>query len=75
MGAGLPMVAGDLAFKANFATLASQDDGRVVVQQRRVDRCFEAEGRVLSAYLDGMYAQSERACALVCVCVDRPLCG
>jgi 2,3-bisphosphoglycerate-independent phosphoglycerate mutase len=47
MGAGLNMEPGDIAFKSNFATLK---DG--VVISRRADRHFEAEGPVLSAYLD-----------------------
>jgi 2,3-bisphosphoglycerate-independent phosphoglycerate mutase len=50
MGAGLPMVAGDIAFKSNFACI---DDATDIVVSRRADRSFEAEGPVLSAALDG----------------------
>ncbi|KAL6783755.1 hypothetical protein ACKKBF_B05675 [Auxenochlorella protothecoides x Auxenochlorella symbiontica] len=51
LGAGLLMDPGDIAFKANFATL---DPASGIVLRRRADRRFEAEGPVLCAALDGL---------------------
>ena len=51
LGAGLPMRAGDIAFKANFACV---DEATGVVVSRRADRRFEAEGPALCAALDGL---------------------
>lgn len=49
MGAGLPMIPGDIAFKSNFATL---DPSTNIVVQRRADRKFEEMGPVLCEYLN-----------------------
>ncbi len=50
-GAGLPMKAGDIAFKCNFANM--NPNTRVVVK-RRVDRNFDKWGLDLVTYLDEM---------------------
>ncbi|CAM6012598.1 unnamed protein product [Sphagnum balticum] len=51
LGAGLPMVPGDIAFKSNFATV---DDQTEVVTSRRADRHFEHAGPILCASLNGL---------------------
>lgn len=51
LGAGLPMAPGDIAFKANFATV---DDATGVVVSRRADRRFELEGPQLCDALDNL---------------------
>lgn len=51
MGAGLPMAAGDIAFKSNFATV---NDETGIVVSRRADRHFEKEGPIMCAALDGL---------------------
>eukprot|EP00741_Cyanophora_paradoxa_P007660 tig00001164_g7409.t1 len=51
LGAGLPMSAGDVAFKCNFAYV---DDETEIVVKRRADRNFEGLGPELCAALDGL---------------------
>ena len=63
LGAGCTLAAGDIAFKCNFACLATDAPG--VVEARRVDRSFEVAGPRLCAALDG---------ALRC-CHCTPLCA
>lgn len=49
-GAGLPMKAGDIAFKCNFSTVSKDE----IVTLRRVDRHFEKWGLDLVSYLNNM---------------------
>jgi 2,3-diphosphopglycerate-independent phosphoglycerate mutase len=49
LGGGMPMDPGDIAFKSNFSTMASD-----IVKYRRCDRHFEREGPLLCQALDGI---------------------
>ncbi|OZJ05767.1 hypothetical protein BZG36_01326 [Bifiguratus adelaidae] len=69
MGAGLPMIHGDIAFKSNFATL---DQGTNIVLRRRASRHFELEGPILCQALDKCLPSSnapspeaQRTCAVI----------
>lgn len=49
IGGGMPMEAGDIAFKSNFSTMYGD-----IVKYRRCDRHFEHEGPILCHDLDGI---------------------
>ncbi len=55
MGAGLDMIAGDIAFKSNFATWDPETN---VVVHRRADRDVESLGPALCAAIDGVQLKS-----------------
>ncbi len=70
MGTGLHMAPGDIAFKSNFASMNAATG---VVEKRRADRYFEAEGPVLCQALDGALRLGAVLCCAPCAALPALL--